>query len=213
MAVEDDQRVVSGVGRTRTADADRASVDADAGNADQAGREVVGRDAGDLLGRNRSDRSGDVLAFHGGVTRDDDILETDHVFAQRDVDGRARADFLFLREHSEEAEFQLVRGLYAFNRIGARGIGDDALRSSYDCHGHSRDGVAGGVAHRARYGLVLRGGGDGCLSKRVGEIRIFCGGRYRQQRCRQQDRRTFPEGSARYVPQGARGFLVQTVHV
>ena len=49
--VEHDQRVVARVGRTRAADADRTSVDADAGHTDQAGGQVVCRNAGDLFGR------------------------------------------------------------------------------------------------------------------------------------------------------------------
>ena len=205
--VEHDQRVVARVGRTRAADADRTSVDADAGHTDQAGGQVVCRNAGDLFGRYRSHRSGDVLTLHGRIARHHDIFQTDHVLAQRHVDSCARPDLFLLRHHSEEAEFQFVVASDPFDAVGARGVGRYAERTAHDGHGRSGNRIALAVADRSADGAFPCGGGNFGLDR----FRSGCR-RSGQQRDRQQKDRALSEDSARSVPTGPCVILVQILH-
>ena len=127
MAVEDDQRVVAGIARAGAAYADRTPVHPNPGDAGQRRGDVVGRDTLDTVCRDRADGTCDVLAFHRGVARHDDIFQTNHVLRQDYVHRSASGSHLDgLRQHAEERYFQQVAVFHPLECVVSRVVGQRA---------------------------------------------------------------------------------------
>ena len=126
-AVEDDQRVVAGIARAGAAYADRTPVHPNPGDAGQRRGDVVGRNTLDTVCRDRADGTCDVLAFHRGIARHDDIFQTNHILRQDYVHRSASGSHLDgLRQHAEERYFQQVAVFHPLECVVSRVVGQRA---------------------------------------------------------------------------------------